>query len=295
MATNTLKHLRDNTPSKVPLPAQMQHGQIAINYFDKALFILDNDGNVSVVASSTAVQEASTAVQQVNGKNGKIIELEATDIGDHGVAGLDANGKVAVSVIPEALLGALRYQTLWNAASNTPTLPSPDESNKGMYWVVSTAGTQFGLEFTVGDWVISNGVSYEKLDAVESVISVAGKQGVVVLAASDIASGIFAAARLGASPGNSMVLTTDSLGNPVWVSQSEVGKDGTVTSVNMDVPAALLAVSGGPITTSGTFTISLPARAANLVFAGPASGGNAAPAFRALVADDIPVLDEGTF
>jgi hypothetical protein len=64
---------------------------------------------------------------------------------------------------------------------------------------------------------------------------------------------------------------------------------GTVTSVDISVPSALLSVSGGPITTSGTIALDLPTRAANLVFAGPTSGGVAIPSFRALVTADMPV------
>lgn len=55
------------------------------------------------------------------------------------------------------------------------------------------------------------------------------------------------------------------------------------------VPSALLAISnGGGI--AGAPAITLPVRAANLVFAGPESGSDAAPTFRALVASDLPDL-----
>lgn len=63
---------------------------------------------------------------------------------------------------------------------------------------------------------------------------------------------------------------------------------GTVTSVDMTVPSALLAVSGNPITSSGTFAVTLPIRANNLVFAGPSTGGAATPFFRSLVSADLP-------
>lgn len=75
---------------------------------------------------------------------------------------------------------------------------------------------------------------------------------------------------------------------PTWVARA--AGSGTVSSVDMSVPGTLLAVSGGPITGSGTFAVSLPTRAQNLIFAGPASGSAAAPAFRSLVALDIPDL-----
>jgi len=64
---------------------------------------------------------------------------------------------------------------------------------------------------------------------------------------------------------------------------------GTVTSVGLAAPA-IFSVSGSPVTTSGTLTFALATQTANLVFAGPSSGGAAAPTFRALVAADIPDL-----
>lgn len=65
---------------------------------------------------------------------------------------------------------------------------------------------------------------------------------------------------------------------------------GTVTSVAAAVPAEFT-ISGGPITGSGTLTIGKANQSPNLIFAGPGSGGAAAPTFRALVAADIPGLD----
>lgn len=68
---------------------------------------------------------------------------------------------------------------------------------------------------------------------------------------------------------------------------------GTVTSVaaTLTVPAIFgSSVTGSPITTSGTlgFTLTLANQSANVVFAGPSSGGAAPPTFRAIVAADLP-------
>lgn len=67
------------------------------------------------------------------------------------------------------------------------------------------------------------------------------------------------------------------------------GGSGTVTSVDVSVPSFLTS-SGGPITTSGTIAITLNDEPANTVFAGPASGADAPPTFRALVPADVPGL-----
>jgi Repeat of unknown function (DUF5907) len=63
---------------------------------------------------------------------------------------------------------------------------------------------------------------------------------------------------------------------------------GSVTSVGLSVPPEFT-VSGSPVTTSGTLTINKASQAANTVYAGPASGSAAAPAFRALAPADLPV------
>lgn len=81
-------------------------------------------------------------------------------------------------------------------------------------------------------------------------------------------------------------LKTDGSGNLSW---DDVSGAGTVTSVDVTVPA-ILSASGGPITNAGTIAISLAAQAPNMVFSGPANGANAAPTFRALSSDDIPTL-----
>jgi hypothetical protein len=65
---------------------------------------------------------------------------------------------------------------------------------------------------------------------------------------------------------------------------------GTVTDVGLAVPTSVLSITGSPITTSGTMTIGLQNQNINTVFAGPATGSAGTPAFRALVAADIPAL-----
>lgn len=64
---------------------------------------------------------------------------------------------------------------------------------------------------------------------------------------------------------------------------------GSVTSVGLSLPN-LFNVSGSPVTGAGTLTATLANQTANTLFAGPASGSQAAPSFRALVAEDIPDL-----
>lgn len=88
------------------------------------------------------------------------------------------------------------------------------------------------------------------------------------------------------------ITITPSGGNTLTIDATG-GGSGTVTSVALTAPA-FLSVSGSPITTAGTLALSLASQSANLVFAGPSSGGAAAPTFRSLVAADIPLISLAT-
>jgi hypothetical protein len=64
---------------------------------------------------------------------------------------------------------------------------------------------------------------------------------------------------------------------------------GGVSSVAMSAaPASVFGVSGSPITGSGTLALTMDNQNANIVLAGPTTGGAAEPSFRSLVAADIP-------
>jgi len=104
----------------------------------------------------------------------------------NGYASLDGNGKVPLAQINDALIGNVNYQGLWNAATNNPTLVNPPASGtKGYYYIVSTAGTFASISFEVGDWIISNGSAWQKVDNTDAVSSVFGRTGNVVAANGD--------------------------------------------------------------------------------------------------------------
>jgi hypothetical protein len=65
------------------------------------------------------------------------------------------------------------------------------------------------------------------------------------------------------------------------------GGSGSVTSVALTMPAEFT-VAGSPIIAAGTLAVTKANQTANIVFAGPSSGGPAAPTFRPLVTADMP-------
>lgn len=93
------------------------------------------------------------------------------------------------------------------------------------------------------------------------------------------------------APGTTgQVLAFNALGIPSWVDITTLlPGSGTVTSVGLSMPS-IFSVSSSPITTSGTFGVSLNSQTANTVFAGPASGFPGTPSFRVLTSSDIPNL-----
>src|SRR4029077_20144082 len=91
--------------------------------------------------------------------------------------------------IPDAVIGASQYQGTWNAATNTPTIPTAAVGNKGWYYSVSVAGTTNinGINsWAVGDQIISNGSVWQKIVNVSAVSSVNSKTGAVVLVPADL-------------------------------------------------------------------------------------------------------------
>ncbi len=161
----------------------------------------------------------------------------------NGVATLDAGGKVPVSELPAAVLGALSYQGTWDASTNTPTLTS-SVGTKGYYYVVNVAGnTNLNgvTDWIVGDWAVYNGTVWQKVDNTDAVTSVNGYTGTVVLTTTNIAEGtnlyytdVRARTSISAGTGISYNNTT-----------------GVVTNAAPDQTVVLTAGTG--ITTSGTY------------------------------------------
>jgi hypothetical protein len=102
---------------------------------------------------------------------------------------LTAFGKVQNQI--NSLVGGVNYQGTWNASTNLPALTS-SVGTKGYYYVVTTAGTTSlnGInDWKLGDWVIFNGSTWDKVDNTDSVISVNGFTGAVSLTTDNISEG----------------------------------------------------------------------------------------------------------
>ena len=86
----------------------------------------------------------------------------------------------------------LTYKGAWNASANSPTLASSVGTN-GDYYVVGTAGSTNlnGItDWQIGDWAIFNGSEWQKIDQTNTVSSVNGQVGAVVLGVANIAGAV---------------------------------------------------------------------------------------------------------
>ncbi len=172
--------------SGVTIPASNVTGTLQVNQGGTGATTLTGyvkgTGTTAMTASATIPNTDITGLGTASTRDAGVA---------NGVATLDAGGKVPVSELPAAVLGALNYQGTWNANTNTPTLTS-SVGTKGYYYVVSVAGNTNldGItDWLVGDWAVYNGTVWQKVDNTETVTSVNGQTGAVVLTTTDIAEG----------------------------------------------------------------------------------------------------------
>lgn len=99
---------------------------------------------------------------------------------------LGAFGKVQNQI--SALVGGVMYEGTWDASTNTPNIVS-SVGAKGDYYIVSVAGSTNinGItSWNIGDWIIFNGTTWDKVDNTDAVSSVNGYTGAVSLVTSDV-------------------------------------------------------------------------------------------------------------
>jgi len=157
---------------------------------------------------------------------------------------------------PLIVSGTVNYDGTWDASTNTPTLNNPPAgSTKGDYYVVSVAGTQFSLSFAVGDWIISNGTAWEKVDLTDAVSSVFGRTGAVVGVSTDYSAVGLTNTAIGASSPSTGAFTTVSASTPIAVASGGTGvttSTGTTNVVLSNSPTLVTPILGTP--QSGTLT-----------------------------------------
>lgn len=159
----------------------------------------------------------------------------------------------------------LTYKGTWDASTNSPSLSSGVGTN-GDYYVVNVAGSTNldGItDWQIGDWAIFNGSTWQKIDQSNTVTSVNGETGAVVLGVANIA---------GAVPNTVNILTAG-------LATGGGALTGNVTITVNNIPAAN--VTGlGTMALQNAFNVSITGgnvNVANTVFIGATSNTASMP------------------
>lgn len=232
--------------------------------YDSTISAVSGDGNS--VVTFTRIDEVdltvdlshSHTIAEVTGLQSALdAKIPLTQKGiANGVATLDSNTKIPLNQIPDSIIGQVEYQGTWNASTDTPTLPDAS-TVKGHYYVTSTAGTYGSDSFQIGDWVISDGVKWDKVDNTDAVQSVAGRTGAVTLSTADIESGEFSYARLPIS--STQVSNWDTAYG--WGDHSTAGYAKTASDIGLGSVRNVSSYS--QTEADSTFTLWGPERSAN--------------------------------
>ena len=290
-------------------------------WFSPTVSLVDAQAGVSTTRAAFTPQRVFQSIAAwwlVNtGATGRAVTLASTPVQGRaalelGSAALAATGDFAT---PSALTAGLAGKA--DLVSGViPTSQIPSIAVVDFLGRVADQAAMLNLRGQSGDWCIRSdlftewvivsgdgsviGNWVERPTGISPVNSVNGQKGSIVLGTGDI----------GESSGNlyltearvrNTLLTgyTNSFG-AITASDSvltaiqklagniSVAGTGSVTSVSLSLPN-LFAVSGSPVTTSGTLTATLAGQLPNTILAGPSTGGSSTPTFRTIVPADLPV------
>jgi hypothetical protein len=101
--------------------------------------------------------------------------------------------------------------------------------------------------------------------------------------------------------GSAWTLLTGNASSTHWLQQTSSGVpswtsppgSGTVTSVGLTQTGSIFTITGSPVTVSGSLNLAFASAAQNLFLATP-NGSSGAPTLRAIVAADVPTLNQST-
>jgi hypothetical protein len=282
---------------------ELNVGEVVAPDLAERIKVITNGGGTSqsVLDTLASLQAQITAlIPSQTGNSGKYLTTNGTTL---------SWGTVA---------GGLTYQGTWNATSNTPTLTSSVGVN-GYYYIVATAGSTNlnGItDWQIGDWLLFNGSVWQKIDQSNLVTSVNGQTGAVSVGT---VTSVAATAGTGISVSGSPITTTGTLTitnsapdqtvaltqggtttitgtYPNFTISSADQFQGTVTSVTGTSPVASSGGATPAISLSAGYGDTLnpyASKTANFVLAAP-NGSAGVPTFRAVVAADIPTLNQNT-
>ena len=188
ISTATQTALNSKVDNTTTVNGYALSSNVTLSKSDLGLSNVDNTSDVNKPIS-TATQTALNAKEATANKGAA-----------NGYAPLDSNAKVPVANLPDSIVGALKFKGTWNATTDVITssdgiingqpIPAASSSNEGWYFIVAVAGStnKSGItDWKIGDWILSNGTAWQKIDNTDSVSSVNGLTGTVTLTTANVA------------------------------------------------------------------------------------------------------------
>ena len=151
-------------------------GEVVAQDLAEKIKVITNGGGTSQVVLDTLASlqtQIDDLIPSQSGQSGKFLTTNGTAL--------------SWASVP----GVLTYKGTWNASTNTPALAS-GVGFSGDYYVVATAGSTNldGItDWLIGDWLIFNGATWQKIDQTNTVTSVNGQTGAVSLTTTNINEG----------------------------------------------------------------------------------------------------------
>lgn len=163
---------------------------------------LDADGELSATGGGGG-GDAKLYSTLGNNIDGALTQKASTDLLVHtkpdGVNDLIANNKITLGYLPDSVLGQVVYgggfvpstavATLTTNAqeklgtsdatitlTNDTTAITGYEANEGIYYIATASGTFASISFETGDWLISTGTAWSKVDNTDAVTGVKGNE-----------------------------------------------------------------------------------------------------------------------
>lgn len=200
--------------SGAPATSLGENGQFYVDTTNKYLYFKNNGAWIAIGGDISGeldkkLDKNNTASYSVYGVAGAGDQVMFSITGGHDkIVGVGGDGKIPVGLLPDVVLGNVLYGgnlnsaptdantwvatpsaslktrlgltgtvtsiTIKNQEGGTSTTGYGWKALEGVYFIANAAGTFAGISFEVGDWLISTGDSWQKVDNTDTIKTVGG-------------------------------------------------------------------------------------------------------------------------
>jgi hypothetical protein len=206
---------------------------------DLASEVSNRTSEDSAIRTDFASADAATLVSANDYTDAEITD-NVTDklAAANGIATLGADAKILTAQLPDSVLGQVEYQGVLTAAG-VDGLPSAADA-AGHYYVASEELTVGTINFMTGDWIISDGTNWDKVDNTDAVATVHGRMGNVIATKGDYKAELITISGVTSISSDNVKgaigeLVSDIADEVTRATNAESALDGRVTTAESDI------------------------------------------------------------